>query len=621
MQIKGKKKAKESFYEEIVAEVIGDFEKRQKERLSYERQWELNMNFINGNQYCDINKNGEIIYKVSDYYWQNKEVFNHIAPLVELRISKFSRITPIISVRPKTDDDVDIKNASIAEKLLNNVFERCDIRSEVKKATVWSEICGSAFYKIVWNNSGGNVVGSVDGKEIFEGEVEVMAISPFEIFPDNLYATNLQDCQSIIHAKVVPVKEVNEKYGVLLAGDNINVLKLSKTSNSNLESEDGVIPSSVIVIEKYEKPSVEFPNGRLITVAQDKLLYYGDLPYANGKNGIRTFPFVKQDCIENAGCFFGGSIVERLIPVQRAFNTVKNRKHEFMNRLSMGVMTVEDGSCDVDDLAEEGLPPGKVLVYRQGSKAPEMMGEFTMPSEFNEEEDKLLNEFVTISGVSDVSSSSSNARLTSGTALEILIEQDNERLIISAESIRKSYLEIAKQIIRLYSQFLVGIKAIRYKDDSGKLHMLYADKTITTSDDVYIENENELMYSNNQKKEIILNLYKSGLLTDDKGKLRPSTKEKVLTLLGYKDLDYQKGISRLQEEKAQMENELIRKNNLATEEIDDNEIHIDEHIRYVLSEYQQLSDKVKQRFFAHIKEHKEKLLQEKNREITNGESN
>jgi hypothetical protein len=79
-------------------------------------------------------------------------------------------------------------------------------------------------------------------------------------------------------------------------------------------------------------------------------------------------------------------------------------------------LTVEDGSIDVDDLSNDGLSPGKVLVYRQGSKAPEMMSEITMPSDFNQEEDKLISEFVTVSGVSDVSSSSTNAELSSGSA-------------------------------------------------------------------------------------------------------------------------------------------------------------------------------------------------------------
>ena len=613
-----KKKDKEKFYEDVVKEVKLDFEKRQKERKFYERQWELNMNFVEGNQYCDINKRGEVISSNDGFYWQNKEVFNHIAPIVELRLSKFSRITPIIAIRPKTDDDLDVKNANTTEKLLSDAFDKADIRSAVKKATVWSETCGSSFYKIVWNNMGGNVLGSVNGNPVYEGDVEIIPISPFEIFPDNLYSHELCDCQSIIHARAVSTKEIKEKYGVNLVGEDIDVFNLSK-SKSYIGGEDSsIMSSSVVVIEKYEKPNSEFPNGRLITVAGDKLLYYGELPYLNGKNGSRTFPFVKQDCVESAGGFFGNSIVERLIPVQRAFNTVKNRKHEFLNRLSMGIMTVEDGSCDVDDLESEGLPPGKVLVYRQGSKAPEMLNEITMPSEFDKEEEKLLNEFVAVSGVSDVSSSSANARLTSGTALELLIEQDNERLVVSAEAIRKSYIEIAKQIIRLYAQFLSGVKAVRHKDNEGKTKIIYVDKNNIVSDDAYIENENELLYSTTQKKEVIFNLYNSGLLSDEKGVLRRVTKEKVLNLMGYKDLDYQKGISSLQEEKAQQENQTLKQKQIEIEIIDDDEIHIDEHIRFILSEYNYLTSEQKERYFNHVKEHKQNLENLKNKGVNYG---
>ena len=56
--------------------------------------------------------------------------------------------------------------------------------------------------------------------------------------------------------------------------------------------------------------------------------------------------------------------------------------------------------------------------------------------DFKDEEDKLLNEFVSISGVSDVSASQQNARLSSGSALALLMEQDNERLMVTAENVR-----------------------------------------------------------------------------------------------------------------------------------------------------------------------------------------
>lgn len=608
---KNQKNEKDKFKEDLIADVKADFADRRAARREIERQWELNMNFISGNQYCGVNARGDLQNEDREYFWQGREVYNHIAPVIESRLARFSRVSPVFSVRPRTDDDEDVNGANLAEKLLVSAFEKYDLDSLVKKVSVWSETCGTGFYKVIWDNDGGNVVGEANGIPVYEGDVKIIAVSPFEIFPDSIYNEELDECFSVIHARAVPIREIRERYGVSVAGENVDVYKLS-TDGTRGESCVSALKNAAVVIEKYEKPSSEFPNGRLITVAGDELLYYGELPYINGKNGTRSFPFVKQDCLKKAGSFFGGSITERLIPVQRAFNAVKNRKHEFLNRLSMGIMKVEDGSVDVDDLESEGLPPGKVLVYRQGSTAPEMLSGMNMPSDFNDEEERLLSEFVTISGVAEVSSSMSNAHVTSGTALEILVEQDNERLIVSAETIRKCYLEIAKQTIRLYSQFSGGLRAIKIRDSFNKTRVIYANKTALGSDDVYLENENELLYSHSQKKEMIFKLYQSGLLTDESGKLRPATKEKVLSLLGYKDLDYQKGVSEMQSEKAQRENAIVRQRELHIEEPDDDKIHADEHIRYILSEYEELDENEKKRLFAHLKEHKDRLKQNAN---------
>ena len=593
---------------ELIEQIEKDFDARRKERLALERQWELNMNFLMGNQHCALTPRGDLAVEDKSFYWQNRGVYNHIAPILDSRLARFEKVAPEISVRPKSDDDKDVASAFIAEKLVAEAFKRCDFPAVTKKVTTWSETCGTGFYKIVWNSNGGNKIGQVNGQDVFEGDVDILPISPFEIFPDSIYNSDLADCKSLIHAKAMGVKEVKEKYGVILQGGNVNVNRLVSENNYTTEkSMNGVLKDAVIVIERYVKPSKEHPNGRLDTVAGGKLLYSGDMPYINGNNESRDFPFVKQISFAVPGMFFGTSIIERLIPIQRAFNAVKNRKHEFMNRLSMGIMKVEDGSIDIDDLAEDGLSPGKVLVYRQGSTEPKLMEDMSMPADFNEEEMRLLNEFVTVSGVSDVSSSSSNASLSSGSALEILMEQDNSRLVTTAEYIRRSFIDVSKQIIRLYAQFTVGTRVISKQGDFGKIKVYYADKQAIKSDDAYLESENELLYTNRQRKEMIFKLFESGLLADENGKLRPSTKEKVLTLLGYKDLDYQKGIARLQEEKAQDENQKLYTEQVGIDEIDDDAIHIDEHVRFVLCEYQTMSEEVKQKFYAHIREHKQKL--------------
>ena len=601
-----KKTKKVEFEEEIINYVKDEYERRREERFALEKQWELNLNFMAGKQYVSLNSRGEIIEEEKAFFWQKREVFNHVAPIVELRSAKMGKIKPVFRVKANNDDDKEIKNAQLAEKILNSTMKKIALKKTIEEATMWSETTGTAFYKVMWNENGGAKVGEQGGKPIYEGEVEVLSVSPFEIFPDVMTAENIESTKSIIQAKVMSVNDVFNLYGVKVKGEQEKVITVKKV-NGVLESNDGVKENSVTVIEYYEKPTKDYPLGRLITVASDKLLYYGDLPYVNGFNGSRTYPFIRQLSLKSPGSFFGVSIIERLIPVQRAFNAVKNRKFEFINRLSSGVLTIEDGSVDTDELIEEGLCPGKVIVYRQGSNKPEIINENDIPTAFIEEEKRLIDEFVVISGVSDVSSSSKNASLSSAAALELLVEQDNERLTVSAEEIRESYRVIAEHILRLYKEFMIGAKIIDEVGEDFKRKIYYVDKSVLTCDQVSIANENELIYTENQKKNMFFKLYESGMLEDDNGKIRTETKEKLLTLLGYSDLAPQKGIIKLQREKAQYENKNVKNKFIDTEAVDDDNVHVEEHTIYLLSEYEYLSDIERKRLNEHISLHKQKL--------------
>ena len=89
-------------------------------------------------------------------------------------------------------------------------------------------------------------------------------------------------------------------------------------------------------------------------------------------------------------------LVSLLIPSQRAYNAIKNRELEHINRCSIGILCVEDGSVNVDDLCEEGLTPGKVIVYRQGSKAPCQLLTHMDTEPYINSEKALHEEMVTI---------------------------------------------------------------------------------------------------------------------------------------------------------------------------------------------------------------------------------
>ncbi len=610
--------------EALVSEILEDFKKRQNERKSFEVNWQLCMNFLMGNQYCQIGFAGEVEEYEKQYFWQEREVYNHIAPTLDIRLAKLQKVRPTMAVMPSSTDDNDIKTAKLCKKILNSIYSRYDMSNLINEATRWSEVTGTSFYKITWNSSKGDKIATKDGSSINLGDVEISVLSPFEIYPDNTCTQKLDDCQSIIHAKAYHVDEIKRIYNVDVKGEDINVFSLDNTSVGigglgyiTLSSKviSGVKQNHALVIEKYIKPTAEYPNGRFIIVAGETLVYDGELPFVNKPNGERGFPFIKQESLEQTGCFWGTGIVDRLIPVQRAYNAVKNRKHEFLNRVSMGVLTVEDGSVDLDNLEEEGLSPGKILVYRQGSSAPRYMATNNVPTDFDREEEALLSEFMVISGVSDILNNSTAYTSLSGVALQLLIEQDESRLSPTTDRIKGCIRELGGHILRLYKQFATLPRLFKVMGDNGEVEVVRFMASDISSEDIVFETDTEISESLAQRRSMVFDLLEAGLLSDESGKLSNRMRLKALDLLGFGIWENAQDINELHTKKAANENlELAKGKELKVCEIDNHELHITEHITYMLSnEYKNLIEQdnsLEEIFLKHIRLHKQMKVME-----------
>ncbi len=608
--------------EELVQKVLEDFKERQFARRNMEALWKLNINFYMGNQYCSIMRGGEIENTYRDYMWQEQEVFNHIAPTIEERLSNLTRVRPMLAVEPATSDEDDVRSAEASTKILNSLYTKLSLGDKIYEATKWSEICGTAFYKVAWSPTLGQIVAVTDENgEIRSGEVEVSVCSPFEIYPDNLCASNLDEVQSLIHAKVLTCDEVKALYGVSLEGETINVFSLdtgatmsgglgynsSYAKVNNLEKKD-----AVIVLERYDRPSVDHPNGRLIIIAGDVLVFEGDLPFANGEDGAYDFPFIRQVCFEEVSSFFGGSMVTRLVPVQRAYNAVKNRKHELMNRISGGVLSIEDGSVDIEELEDEGLKPGKVLIYRQGSTAPQFIEQSQALNDFDNEEDKLLDEFSKLSGVSSSSSIDSVNANMSATAIQLLLDENEMRLSVTLKIMQSAIKEVGRQILRLYKQFAIVPRLARIVGEDASVDIFYFSQNDISSDDVKIITESETGESASSRRELIFKLLEYKILTNSEGEVDNFVKEKVLDFVGLSAWKDKKDLSETHTRRAERENEsLIKGEKVDVYAVDDHNLHIKLHTAKMLSrEFEVYAKKNKgclENFISHINAHKQML--------------
>ena len=201
--------AKARAREKLASDVEEDFSRRREARRSLENGWLLNINFFSGNQYCDVSPRGGVEDEDSRFYWQSRRVFNHIAPTVDTRIAKLEKMKPELKVRAFSDEDGDVKAAQLATGILKYAQERIALQDAISRGLMWSETCGSVFYKVLWNEKGGRQV-AVDGDNmpIYEGEVQVVVVPPFEIFPDRLDAEDFDGVHSVIHAQVVSTEYV-----------------------------------------------------------------------------------------------------------------------------------------------------------------------------------------------------------------------------------------------------------------------------------------------------------------------------------------------------------------------------------------------------------------------------
>ena len=274
-------------------------------------------------------------------------------------------------------------------------------------------------------------------------------------------------------------------------------------------------------------------------------------------------------------------------------------------------MTVEDGSVDTDNLESEGLAPGKILVYRNGARPPEFLSPSSIPEELKDEEDKLIEEMNVLSSTSDMMVSSKNpSNISSGSALSMLISQDNSRLAVVAENIRNSLVMIGKYALRLYKQFATTPRLYKISDASGSIQISYWKNNDITSDDVILENPNELDDSSSQIKSSVLSLFDKGVFGDENGIISATNKMKILNIFGLSSFESSEDISELHKARAIKENSKILEIESPLE-IDNHKVHISEHTKLLIGdEGEQMTQEEKQLLLEHIKQHKKMQAEE-----------
>lgn len=625
------------YKEDVIQFVLDELEKRKNERAPLEKQWTLNANFLVGNQYCDINTYKGTIEQIEPVYdWLERETFNQIAPLIETRIANLKKITYQMKVKPRTNELDDYAKAEVSSAILQHTQSVSDFDTKKNTMIAWNELCGNCFFLTWWDANKGEKYAAEtvtelgeDGAErrseraYYEGDLDYGLITPYELYPESIFKQTIGAQRSVILEQVKTVEDVMDLYGVEVKGTSVETFELTPLpSGGGWGYESTVmtighrtVENAVKLLTYLERPSAHKPEGRMILIAGDEeLLYYGPLPYGR-------IPVVQCICREVPGQFFGKSVIEDLIPRQRAYNGCMNRIHEYIKRITINGYLVEQDSIDLDNFEESGQAPGAVIPYKKGFAPPTPIPNGVLPSEIMTERYNLVRDMEYVAGVSQLTTSgAAPSGVTSGVALEAIKATDDTRLSLTGDHIRNCVKNLAQLWLEIYKQYADTKRAVKYVGSNDMaLAMIWSNEDIN-SYDVEYTTENELVLSEDMQKQRFLEAYNMGLFADENGRMPERVKYRALECMKVGNYTELMNLNQLQIQAAQRENVFFESGVFPeVTEIDDHQIHIEEHMRYMLQvKYQVL--KMKKPAYAdamiqHLNQHKMAQAQEQAQEM------
>ena len=616
----------ELYKEDIIARVRSDARKRKDARNAYEQQWILNSNYLVGNQYCDINPySGEVQQQDGVDDRQERRVFNQIAPLYETRNANLGKLSYSMRVKPQTNELDDYAKADVSTSILQFKQRQSDFNMRNKTAISWSELCGSCFWLSWWDSSKGDKVAEkveifINDKNVteekrtayYQGDVEYGILTPYEVLPESLTKQDISGQRSIIIEQAVTVKDIKDMYGIDVDGCEISTFELTPIGsgggygyqNTVMALGKKTISDAQTVLTYFERPSKNLPDGRMIIViGEEHLVYYGPLPYGE-------IPVVQIKCREIPGQFYGRSVIEDLIPLQKEYNDCKNRLHEHIKCTSIGNLAFEEGSIDVDEYEDGYLEPRRMMSYKRGFSPPHYIQTPNLPGEIINEIQTLKNDMEYIAGVSQLMvTGSTPSGVTSGTAIQNLREIDNTRLSLTGDHIRTSVKNLAKLWLKLYKLYATTPRIVSYVGSNNIAKALTWSNEDIQSTDVEFVTENELLQSDEVQKQRFIELYQMGVYTDENGRIPERVKAKAREYGKIGDFSSLMSIDELQLQAADRENTLFTEGVLPEiSEFDNHTIHAEEHERYVLQmDYRLMKHKkpeLAKMFEEHLKQHK-----------------
>jgi len=538
----------------LVSKLDEVYSLRLKAMREHYRQWQLNLAFERGRQWCKWDRvYGKIVDLRPSKARKSRVVFNLIGPFVRSTISMLSQSSTTKDVVPASFSAKDERVAKSAQAHLNriDIVNQKSINDILLRKNVTD--FGTAFKIVYWNDTPnietlyegqpttpeelveiGEPLAPVPLKDknkeermerIRRGEVGEVICSPFEILLDYPLVRVESQIRDFIRYRLVSLDYIKNswKLGKHVSSENItNYQILSELLNSDNDLFDTHGHSNQVVLKEYfEVQSKKYPQGRHIQWANGILLHDGVLSHPKGRLGLFSYHWNID-----SNDFYGESYVQPLIEPQIIVNRILSKATDWLGTsVRFRVALPRNAqfsrnkfvSSDDGDVFEYNNIGGTGLINIPIPPIPPGLFSF---------QDVIIQHFKDLGSRHEVSSAQVPGRVESGRAIRSLQEADSQYLVVSMIVWEERERESALFNLDLMRHYYKKGRSAAILGEGRQVEMFMLEGgELDPGIDINIVRGSAMPKSKVSQQSFIIELFQMGLFGDPAD---PAVKKKIL---------------------------------------------------------------------------------------------
>lgn len=524
------------------------------------RQIMVNVNYFLGNQWIGWNRAERRIQVLPTEANQERVTVNKIRPRVMTLLAKHTKNKIKFDVTPASREQSDIDTARAADKFLHGLWGELDMDGKTRDIFLNMLVKKRCWLKIWFDPDAGDDITPQEGEPGYEewasdpkrrpvktGKICARVCDALEIFADPA-AKSEDEIRWIVERVAVDVDEIYEKYGVRVSPDAnldyLNTYDLARMTTDGI----GVYESQrkknmALVYELWMKPCDKYPNGAYIKVAGGKELDYsdeaGDLPYT-------LFGYIPIP-----GTTLYDALVTDMIAPQRSINIKRSMIATHAKRLGNSMWLNPVGS-GVDEEMLNNEHAGIVDYTPVAGHKPERVPAPDIPSFYDRDLQLDAIDLDDASGAREVSQGRMPAGLDTMGGLQIMVEQENEKLVVASQNYERGMKKAMRRVLQLIRKHYTEERQIRILGEDNEIELVsFNGADLTGYEDIRVVEGSSLPEIKAAQQERIMLMWQSGAIVKKDG---TPDHLKLLRLMGMGDSTELFEQHMLDENNAKMEN-------------------------------------------------------------------